>query len=63
VGTLRVAPYGQLLEPKDTAMRSLPDAHTDYVFTMHAPAYAIVAAVALIAGIALWIGFRYRAQT
>jgi cell division protein FtsW (lipid II flippase) len=42
-------------------MRLLPDAHTDFVFTVRIPAYAIVAAVALIAGIALWIWFRHRA--
>jgi hypothetical protein len=43
-------------------MRLLPDSHTDFVFAMHVPAYAIVAAVALIAGIALWVWFRHRAQ-
>jgi len=38
----------------------LPDAHTDFVFGLRldAPSYAIAAAVALIAGIALWIWFR-----
>jgi len=39
-------------------MHLLPDAHSEFVFTIHVPAYAIVAAVALIAGIALWIWFR-----
>jgi cell division protein FtsW (lipid II flippase) len=38
----------------------LPDAHTDFVFglRLETPSYAIVAAVVLIAGIALWIWFR-----
>ena len=36
----------------------LPEAHTEFVFALGIPAYAIVAAVALIAGIALWIRFR-----
>jgi hypothetical protein len=39
-------------------MRLLPDAHSEFVFTLHVSAYAIVAALALIAGIALWIWFR-----
>jgi hypothetical protein len=42
----------------DVAMRYLPDAHTEFVFTLDIPSYAIVAALALIAGIALWIWFR-----
>jgi cell division protein FtsW (lipid II flippase) len=35
----------------------LPDAHTDFVFgvTLDTSSYAIVAALALIAGIAFWI--------
>jgi cell division protein FtsW (lipid II flippase) len=38
----------------------LPDAHTDFIFRLRldTPSYAIVAALALIAGIALWIWFR-----
>jgi cell division protein FtsW (lipid II flippase) len=38
----------------------LPDAHTDFVFgvRLDASSYAIVVALALIAGIALWIWFR-----
>jgi hypothetical protein len=36
----------------------LPEAHTEFVFTLGIPAYAIVAAVALIAGITLWVWFR-----
>jgi cell division protein FtsW (lipid II flippase) len=43
-------------------MRLLPDAHTEFVFSLHAPAYAMIAALALIAGIALWIWLHYRAQ-
>jgi len=39
-------------------MHYLPDAHTEFVFTLDVPSYAIVAALALIAGIALWIWFR-----
>jgi hypothetical protein len=39
-------------------MHYLPDAHTEYVFTLDIPSYAIVAALALIAGIALRICFR-----
>jgi len=42
----------------DVAMRYLPDAHTEYVFTLDIPSYAIVAALALIAGIARRIWFR-----
>jgi hypothetical protein len=42
-------------------MHLLPDAHTEFVFSLHTPAYAMIAAVALIAGIALWIWLRYRA--
>jgi hypothetical protein len=38
----------------------LPDAHTDFVFGLRldTPSYAIVAALALIVGLALWIWFR-----
>jgi hypothetical protein len=36
----------------------LPDAHTEFVLKLDIPSYAIVAALALIAGIALWIWFR-----
>jgi cell division protein FtsW (lipid II flippase) len=38
----------------------LPDAHTDFVFgvTLDTSSYAIVAALALIAGIAFWIWSR-----
>jgi hypothetical protein len=42
----------------DFAMRKLPDAHTDFILSVHGSAYTIVAAFALIAGIALWIWFR-----
>jgi hypothetical protein len=35
-------------------MHCLPDAHTEFV-KLDIPSYAIVAALALIAGIALWI--------
>jgi uncharacterized membrane protein len=43
---------------RDLAMRVLPDAQTDFVFSVHGSTYAIVAALVLIAGIALWIWFR-----
>jgi hypothetical protein len=38
----------------------LPDAHADFVFgvRLDTSSYAIVVALALIAGIALWIWFR-----
>jgi hypothetical protein len=39
-------------------MHYLPGAHTEFVFTLDIPSYAIVAARALIAGMALWIWFR-----
>jgi hypothetical protein len=39
-------------------MHYLPDAHTEFVFTLDIPFYAIVAALALIASMALWIWFR-----